>query len=558
MTRWTAQGADFFPLGDGRELAVSEITGASSVLPSADVDALLACGPLRSLAEHATELKLPAPPAFLEQAAADGLLLSDGKIVALARRRVRPAPPPPAALAIFTCRRPEALARCLAGFKAPELAVYDDGADAPAAVPPGVRYAGPAEKLRYLDLLAKEADVDPALAAFALGETGFAGFRAGGNRNAAFFDQIDRLYVAVDDDTVARFASTPEALPGQSLGFEQAPFESWSYPDRDAALRANPAVELDFLAAHAALLGRSPGAAAALEVESIGPGLLRRLRHEECFAAVTMSGLLGDGAMATASWLLTLDPRSRGRIAGSDAAWESAKASREVLRVARRPSFTDHATLLTYACGYDGRAVLPPFMPYGRNEDAAFVVALLRCVPGALIGHLPVAILHAPEAGRSYELAAGGGIGLGELLAACIGSLAAAPGIAGSDDAYHAVGGHLRDIAGMSDADYDEILRGLFWPRRCGRLSQIEKELKESPGCPARARDLARALETLLGSLLKPDFAVPKDVPGADAAAKRANAKAFLGRYGELLEAWPTLVAAARRLRSGGLRLSRP
>jgi hypothetical protein len=52
-------------------------------------------------------------------------------------------------------------------------------------------------------------------------------------------------------------------------------------------------------------------------------------------------------------------------------------------------------------------------------------------------------------------------------------------------------------------------------------------------------------------------YLVPRDLRhGRDAGAARLLRQELVARFGELLEAWPALVAAARRLRASGRRLT--
>lgn len=546
--RWSAAGL----LPAGPEHAVSELTGAVRRARPDALDRLYGCAAPRALEEHADRSGLSLET--LRAAAADGLLVPEETLLDLARSRPRTLPPPPAALGVVTRDRPEELARCLAGFRAPEVVVCDDGREPP--LPPGVRYAGAAEKAGFADALAAESRVPRSLVAFALGNTELPGVRTGGNRNALFLDLAGRPFVAVDDDVVARTARPASPLPGAELGSDGEPFERRIFADRAAALRAYPEGGTDLLAAHAGMLGRDLSRFDGLEIRGMSPGLLRVLRRDGGFVAVTMCGILGDCASTSAGGLLALEPSSARLLAGDDAAWALATSSREIVRVARRPLVTDQPGLMTYACGYDGRALLPPFLPFGRNADALFGYAVLRLVPGALLGHVPVAVLHAPAERRAYPLqAAGGRAGIAEFVMSCAASLEPSPGRAGHS--YGELGRHLRGIAALDDAAYDDFVRRLLWNRASRRLERLDEERTESPGCDARRRDLEKAIETLRAALIAPDFALPSDVPGTSLVQRRARARGLLASYGELLEAWPALVDAALRLRDRGIRLSR-
>lgn len=47
--------------------------------------------------------------------------------------------------------------------------------------------------------------------------------------------------------------------------------------------------------------------------------------------------------------------------------------------------------------GLDGRSLLPPFVPFGRNQDGVFLAMMRKFVPCALALYLPFCVLHLPK-----------------------------------------------------------------------------------------------------------------------------------------------------------------
>jgi hypothetical protein len=64
-------------------------------------------------------------------------------------------------------------------------------------------------------------------------------------------------------------------------------------------------------------------------------------------------------------------------------------------------------------------------------------------------------------------------------------------------------------------------------------------------------------IELMSKASLAEDYLVPRDLRlGRDADEASRLGQELVGKFGELLEAWPTLVDAAKRLRVNGCRLA--
>jgi hypothetical protein len=66
-------------------------------------------------------------------------------------------------------------------------------------------------------------------------------------------------------------------------------------------------------------------------------------------------------------------------------------------------------------------------------------------------------------------------------------------------------------------------------------------------------------IEVLSTATIATDYVVPIDLRhGRDVEEARRLSQELVAKFGELLEAWPTIVAAAGRLRANGCRLTDP
>jgi len=73
------------------------------------------------------------------------------------------------------------------------------------------------------------------------------------------------------------------------------------------------------------------------------------------------------------------------------------------------------------------------------------------------------------------------------------------------------------------------------------------------------ADDVKRMIELLSKGTSAGDYVVPRDLRHEHGVeAVRRLSQELIARLGELLEGWPAIVAAARRLRANGCRLADP
>jgi hypothetical protein len=135
--------------------------------------------------------------------------------------------------------------------------------------------------------------------------------------------------------------------------------------------------------------------------------------------------------------------------------------------------------------------------------------------------------------------------------------LLAAPG----DEARNLcdLGQHLSRLGALPLADFEDHARVLLLRARTVELGQLEAVLAAYRGTPAWwARDVDRAAAALRAVIADPAMALPRDLAAqrSDDEARRTIQR-LVRRHGELLQAWPALLGAARDLRAEGLRLGR-
>jgi hypothetical protein len=454
------------------------------------------------------------------------------------------------------------LGNCQRHGRSPEFVVADDSRSAEAAdrTRPAlrelavrfnarVRYAGRQEKSLFAATLAAESAISPEIIHFAFFGDERCTLSPGANRNSLLLDTAGTLMLAADDDTVCRIAAAPKREPALSFFSGYDPSEFWFFPDRSRATQSVSFADVDVLSCHDALLG-------SVVADLDGPA--------ETSGGVTMTlhGLVGDSGMASPRYYLTLTGASRDRLVASPQAYRSAFESREIVRCARQPTITRGPFCMTTFLGLDNRLLLPPFFPVQRNSDGIFGQMLQKCVDGSHVAFLPWILLHAPEPPRAFApddlWADATTVRMADIVIA--GILAHETGAEDVMTATRLVylGKHLRWLGSLNLPDFDEYVRSIQNVRNFGFITALHGQLQTYGASPSFwADDVIRMIELMSNASADEDQLAPRDLrPGRDANAARRLAQELVGKFGELLEVWPTMVAATKRLRAKGCRLA--
>jgi hypothetical protein len=272
---------------------------------------------------------------------------------------------------------------------------------------------------------------------------------------------------------------------------------------------------------------------------------------------------VGDCGWASPSPYLALRGRSLERLVRSEAAYEASLTSRLNLRFAERTTLlAEPSGMMSTFYAVDGRRVTAPFLPCTMGSDTVFAAIVSACFPDALFALDPLALLHRPVEPRRFwrgeVLRTASGIDFSTVLLALIGSRRREPAAAPAD-ALRRLGRFLAEIGSLEPETFDRTVHEAVTDREAAALAEREALVAARGGPPFWVRDQEAYLRLRREAIARPDFAVPLDLSvGRDAAAARALSRRFVRRYGELIEWWPDLVAAATRLREAGAVPARP
>jgi hypothetical protein len=491
-----------------------------------------------------------------------------------------------ATVGVPTRNRPQSLERCLCSIlengrrhgRAADIVVIDDSEDYStqeanrqvlrslrARCGAGLFYAGPGEKARYAQALAKHAHLSPEIVRFALLGYESCPVRTGSSRNALLLHTTGETLLQMDDDTICEVAQVPDAQGGLRLSSAYDPTEFWFFAEDEPVPPRSALLEEDFLAAHEQLLGKSLSAC----IGSVGPGngldfyrasatFFRRQEPTGGKVLVTAAGVAGDSGMGSSVYFLSLEGDSRARLLRSETVYRHALARRQVVRSVTQPTVSEGDFCMSVNLGLDNRDLLPPFMPVQRNQDGIFGSLLRACWDSGSFGFLPRALLHRSEVRcSSTDLRTSvSQFTTGQAIQALVRAFVPGPNRADPADALRAVGRSLADWGSAPQADFEELVRLVLWGQMSRLASQWENQLREHSEHPTFwAKDVKLLLVTLREALPSPSYQLPCDLSAVYGAEDtRPRFQQLVCRFGELLQAWPQMVDAARELRARGIR----
>jgi hypothetical protein len=428
-----------------------------------------------------------------------------------------------------------------------------------------VLYAGEEEKRRFASELVRRG-CDQDAVEFALFDPLDIGFTCGANRNAMLLHQAGKAFCSVDDDVLCELAAAPPASKRLRLFSTCDPFIRWLFPDQEAAFAHAGALDLDFLATHEALLGRSLGELCGgiqhqdLDLSLAGDDLLRRLWMGESRIRASFSGHFGDPGIPTSTYYLFYEGENRARLTRSESHYRGVLAARSVFVLAPCASVGDSSTSPGMAMGLDHRELLPPFFPVLHAEDFIYGAVLWLCDRRGFLGHSPVAIRHEPRPGKTIlqpsELGPDKRAVLFEFAHLMRRVLLRFQRNESDsvESRMRQLGAHLRSIAEQPFDDFVETIRAQLLEQESARLDHIEQQLRDDTDSPDFWRDdLEAYLAHVRESLTEDNFDIPLDLKSGRAADEnRKLMRDLISRYGRLLEEWPRIVAAAKEINACG------
>ena len=588
MDLYRAMYLDVQPAGDNVLLRYSD-RRAPVLVPAFDFELLADCTYFASVEEHAaaagrrTGLPADGIARTLYELVDRGLLSTEREVIDRACSTVESSadvPLTPRRVSVITSDRPEKLVTCLRSFRERygseiELAVFDDSTDpngaaanrrvlAEAGAKGPTAYAGLEEKTRFVNELVARSGVDGAVIRAALTDFDGFNFHCGANRNAVLLDAAGDAVVLVDDDTTARVAQPADAADGMRMSSQ---YDAWSlrlFRDLNAALNAATWQDVDLIALHRRVLGRSLAAAvcrplvgqdsaeddAHLDLNDADVGLIETFANGRGRVIATATGVVGDSGMGLPLYFLTLQGQPREALLED---YESYRATRAVHRGAAAMTFSNSELFMGAHVGLDVRGLIPPFPPVLRNSDGVFGSLLKACFPESCIAFLPWQVEHAPPETRGITFAEStrsvSRVRANDLIIAIARLSDPAPGVNDPSIRLRAFGQYLVALGASAAGDFDTFIRQQIVGTIGGRIERLTRVVNSHGGEPVQwADDCASVIAEAERALTDDDLTVA-DVPGATTGESYRRFQRLVRRFGEVIEAWPTLLRESANLR---------
>jgi hypothetical protein len=483
-----------------------------------------------------------------------------------------------ATLGIVTADRPHALERCVSSYirhlqrhgRSPRIVIVDDSKreanrsatrqiarKARRSYAGVVHFIGAREKAALRGQL-ERVGIDPATVAFGLPVHGRA-FAPGANRSHLLLATTGELMLTADDDTVCDTWSATQEEHRVAFTGHADPRRYSFFTSRRKALSGVRPVDVDLLAAHESLLGRSlAGVAAGPENTDVGEAcshVVAGLKSKDASYRIrlTSSGVAGDSGMYSPYRMMFSPTTARHWTSIDERTFKRALRNRETQRIVWQPTVTHQSATMMYSAGLDNRTLMPPFIPVGANEDGMFGVTLHLIAPLSFLGYLPVGIVHDSNRGSTYD---GGPMPcvsqtrIAELLFALLHQWTASEQVQATPDGrLRSIGDYLIALSEAATADFAAyaVTTSLdLWKRERDRLDAVIAITPELPSF--WLRELEKYRRTFLKRAIEPAFFVPIELkqPNAERNGFRRTQK-YLGQWGRLMQAWPEIWEIARR-----------
>jgi hypothetical protein len=503
-------------------------------------------------------------PVLLDQLREACLVVDPAELVREASERcptAAPVLPGIDVLAWITADRPDLLSRSLAAWltrlKAdsdgfPEIVVADDSrrrqAETRAAVEafartyPGVtRFLDRDFRVRLANELERSLPSElSGSAAFALGLSGSPSDSAsscGANRNLVLLACPKRTVVMSDDDTLPDFRVHPDAADTLALKRDQGIWLRNAFASRAELEAFGIPAAGPVLGAHRRLLGASgrnlDPTASRTDLANADAALISRFFGPEPIIRALCFGSWGDSGTTSTRYLLTAR-HVMGLPNLSDDQYRAMSRGRLTFRAPSSVTI-GKGGLMGMHLALDLREVLPPFSPYGRNQDGLWGYLFSLLHPGHEIGYPIEAIHHLPalRTGSPEQDSAAWEVCLNERVRMLLDS----DGPQGDADLspYSATGGRLTVLSGRPEKEVGQLVRqvvGDFWETQ---TAVLEAAYRRHGGQPALWGEAIEELHrNLLACRERGGALLPAD-PEADAI------QSYIGDLGRLLAAWPTL-----------------
>ncbi len=381
---------------------------------------------------------------------------------------------------------------------------------------------------------------------------------ASGNRNLAILLSSGENVLLVDDDVVCELWTLPSFRNAIDVCGHVERRRIGFFKTRPAARRGMARVVSSLLDAHSVLLGRSLESLSASKSPTVDARRACRFLIEglaglrKVVVRTTFSGLTGDAGASNPERLLFGTGKWKELLLTSREVYDTAFKYREVRRVADRYLVTHDVSCMGFCMGLANTSMAPPFLPTGRNEDGLFGMTLAAVDRGAVVGHIPYAVLHDSTRASHYgpyPFVSATQTRVADLMIYLVNAWMPSTKATRPRQRLSRLAEWLGELADLGERELAMAIVETILKARDRELALIKTALRPGSGYPEHwRRDLTRYRDTLLTNLRRPEFFLPVELSGDRSVRHRYRAiRQFLRMSSASLAAWPALWSEARR-----------
>ena len=491
-------------------------------------------------------------------------------------------------IALITCDRPELLSRSLEsiaeGIKQnnPDIpvTVFDDSVKNESKIKNkqlavdienkyGIKTScfGKKEKVFFIETLLSEVQkggVTKELLDFALfGDQKFSGMKGpGGNRNTALLKLSGEKIISFDDDVKYMFVTPPAPENEIEMSYINEP-ENNIFPDLKKTTGNFKYSETDAVSYIKQVLGKPVINLICKTENSNGsiisdqfrpePGFLLEKRESTVTASVL--GIYGGRWYSSPFGTYFYEGPRRKKIFKNKSKYKRIKENPYHLMLPRCLTMSRAPFFIATAMGIDASELIPPFPPYGRNEDGIWAAIMLALNRKSFISHLPLAIYHEtinkkPFAEKDFEDTSAS---FGIITVLIIESIKRNLLSLFPEITYEILGKQFISISQLADNIFLSFCHDLWLEYTGNLIAQLEKRIIKYKGKPKHwKKDTEEYFILLEKQSLNPLNSLPKELREDYSTEKTIELfKIFFRDYGELLIKWPDICKEAYKLNTG-------
>jgi hypothetical protein len=200
----------------------------------------------------------------------------------------------------------------------------------------------------------------------------------------------------------------------------------------------------------------------------------------------------------------------------------------------------------------DAREILPPFPPYGRNQDGIWAAVMLALNQNAFISHIPFAIYHEMSnknifTDKDYEDAS---VEFGIITVLIIEHCRKKLISLFNKTTYETLGYQLISLSRITDKQFISLCHDLWLDYAGNTICNLENKLIVNKRKPKHwAKDVDKYIVLLENQSLNPENALPRELRKHHSIDETIRLyKIFFKDYGNLLKSWPIIWEKALKL----------